>query len=122
MRKALIGLAVAALSVILPLSLAVAADQTAPVTKAATTTKATTKTATKVELVDINSATEEQLVGLGLTKELAKKIIDNRPYAMKNQLTSKKILTADEYKKVSDKIVAKQAPKAATTTVPATKK
>ena len=61
------------------------------------------------DLTDINSATLAQLMELpGISDDLAKKIIAGRPYKSKSQLTSKKVLTADAYKKISDRIIAKQ--------------
>ncbi|HSD88674.1 MAG TPA: helix-hairpin-helix domain-containing protein [Kofleriaceae bacterium] len=74
-------------------------------------------TAPKAELVDINSATEEQLAALpGVGEAYSKKIVAGRPYAKKDQLVSKKIVPAGVYKKFSAKIVAKQPEAAAKTT------
>jgi competence protein ComEA len=82
-----------------------AAAQTAAPTKAATAAKAPTK----ATLIDINSASLSDLATLpGIGDVLAKKIVDGRPYKSKNQLTSKKILTAAQYKKIADQIIAKQ--------------
>ncbi len=65
--------------------------------------------APKAELLDINSATEEQLMTLpGIDNASAKKIIEGRPYAKKNQLVSKKILPNATYEGLKDKIIAKQ--------------
>src|SRR5215469_3295194 len=63
----------------------------------------------KTDLVDINSASKQDLMQLpGIGDALSQKIIDNRPYRAKNQLVQKKIIPQATYDKISDKIVAKQ--------------
>ncbi len=88
---------------------------TAP--KAAPATPAAPK-----ELIDLNSATKQQLMTLpGIGEALSQKIIDNRPYRAKNELTQKKILTDSVYSKISDLVIAKQGATPATPASPASK-
>jgi len=64
------------------------------------------------EPIDLNTATKEQLMTLtGIGEVTAQQIVKNRPYAKKDQLKSKKILTDQGYDKIKDKIIAKQPPK-----------
>ena len=60
-------------------------------------------------LLDINSASAADLKALpGIGDKYSAKIIAGRPYANKSQLVSKDIIPEATYKKIQDKIIAKQ--------------
>jgi DNA uptake protein ComE-like DNA-binding protein len=65
--------------------------------------------APKAELLDINSATSDQLDALpGIGKAYSAKIIAGRPYKGKDDLVNKDILPQKTYDGIKDKIIAKQ--------------
>ena len=63
----------------------------------------------KAGLVDLNTATAVELKGLpGITDADSAKIIQGRPYADKNQLVSRHVVSEATYDKIKDHVVAKQ--------------
>ena len=71
--------------------------------------------------IDINSASEEEMVAIGIEKAAAKKIIEARPYRAKTELVSKQLLTRVQYDKLKDQLVAKQPAKEVSPLKPAGK-
>jgi len=93
-----------------------------PAAKPATTTAkpATTTAKATVAKTDLNSASKADLMKLaGVGDAIADKIIAGRPFARKDELVQKKILSQSAYDKIKDEIIATQ-PKTTTSTAKST--
>jgi len=80
-----------------------------PLVPLTTTGSVVAYAAEQAYLLDINTATTDQLKALpGIGDAYSEKMIKGRPYARKDELVQKKILPRATYEGIKYKIVAKQ--------------
>jgi competence protein ComEA len=110
MRRILSRLMTFAFGVALVTSLS-AATAGVPGAQTASAAKSASATATSPSnLVDLNTASIDQLKGLpGIGDVYAQKIVDGRPYSKKTDLVQKRIIPQATYTKIAGMVIAKHA-------------
>jgi competence protein ComEA len=107
-----LGRYLGAIGLSMVLALPVMAQTTSPSkspNSPAATTPSKSKSQQAGELVDINSASAEELDKLpGVGPARAQAIIKNRPYGGKDDLNNRKIIPPNVYNQIKDKIIARQ--------------
>lgn len=102
-------LALVAAALIASAGLAFAQAPAKDAKKSAAPAKEAPAPAKKTEPLDINHASKKQLMELpGIGEARADAIIKNRPYRGKNDLVDKKLVPANVYNDIKDRIIAKQ--------------
>jgi DNA uptake protein ComE-like DNA-binding protein len=114
MKKQFIQRLLVSFVLLFAVAVTIAHPQTNPAAPAKPDANSAQTAAKSGTLLDINSATAEQLDALpGIGKAYSQKIIAGRPYRVKTDLVTKKIIPQATYDKIKGMIIAKQATAAA---------
>lgn len=86
-----------------------AADQTADTLQqssnaAANQVRNAASVAGELASTDLNSCSREDLMGLGLSEDLANRVVENRPYRNKLDLISRLVIPEDAYNTIKQKV------------------
>ena len=60
-------------------------------------------------LIDLNSASADQLKELGLSAKIQERLNENRPYRTKLELVSRMVLSPEEYAAIKDRVSVAEA-------------
>jgi DNA uptake protein ComE-like DNA-binding protein len=60
--------------------------------------------------VDVNRATDEELMTTGLSHAQSERVIAHRPYSSTRELVTKRVLTEDEYRQIEPRVKAGDPP------------
>ena len=55
-------------------------------------------------LLDLNTATHDELLNLGMSSEASERIVENRPYRNKMELVSRLVIPTETYESIRDHI------------------
>jgi DNA uptake protein ComE-like DNA-binding protein len=106
--QSLLSILALAACILVPIGMSAQATKKAEAKK----TETTKSDAKAAELLDLNSASADQLKELpGIGEAYSKKIVAGRPYARKDELVQKNIVPQATYDKIKDMVIAKQAGK-----------
>jgi len=112
MRKVFVIYLALFLSVVVAAATAAQNSNSSNSNKSSNSRKSTNKnsnSASSSNLIDINSADKQTLMGLpGVGEAYSQKIIDGRPYKMKSDLVKRGIIPQSLYNSISAKIIAHQ--------------